>query len=450
MAPKNHKKQLISYTAGITLTVGALVSLIPASSVSASTSNQTKAVVSQKASNTTSSPARLPRFGDKGDTVIAVQRALMNNGFTLRGGATGVFDANTRTTLRNFQKVVGLKVTGRVDAATARVLKLNVASTTAPTASFPFTITTLPKRGDNGDAVVAIQSAIKKAGTTVRGGVDGVFGLGTTRSIEDFQRAKGLTVTGLLDPATAAALGLIEAQQPAPAQASTATSPAFTLTTMPKRGERGDKVRVLQQTLIASGIAIRGGADGVYGSFTTTAIKRFQRQNGLPVTGSLNAQTAYKMGLVAAPAMQLAVFPVQGPCSFIDTWHEARGGGRLHIGVDIIAPRGNLVYAVADGTITRTYVEGRDKLSGNGVRLTMADGTYFFYGHFDAIAPGIQVGSVVKAGQVIGTIGSTGNTSTPHLHLEIHPGGGDAINPFPIVKAIDACNVRTPRPAPAQ
>jgi murein DD-endopeptidase MepM/ murein hydrolase activator NlpD len=80
----------------------------------------------------------------------------------------------------------------------------------------------------------------------------------------------------------------------------------------------------------------------------------------------------------------------------------------------------------------------------------MADGTYFFYGHFDAIAPGIQVGSVVKAGQVIGTIGSTGNTSTPHLHLEIHPGGGDAINPFPIVKAIDACNVRTPRPAPAQ
>lgn len=410
---------------------------------------------SKKPSTTKSTPARLPRFGDKGEMVLAVQNALMQNGFTLRGGATGVFDKNTRITLRNFQKVVGLKVTGRVDAATAKVLKINVGTTDPTTtaapaaANFPFTVATLPKRGDQGDAVIAVQKAIEAAGTTVRGGVDGVFGLGVTRTLEDFQRAKGLPINGLLDETTAIALGLVAPAQ-APSAQSTAVTVAFSVDSLPQRGERGDRVRVLQQALLSKGIKIRGGADGSFGQLTSTAIRRFQRQNGLTITGAMNAQTAYKLGLIEAPAMQLSVFPVQGPCSFIDTWHDPRGAGRLHIGVDIIAPKGNLVYAVADGTITRTYHVGRDKLSGNGVRLTMADGTYFFYGHFDTIAHGIAVGVEVKAGQVLGTIGATGNTSTPHLHLEIHPGGGDAINPYPIMKAIDACGVTTARSAKAR
>jgi hypothetical protein len=147
------------------------------------------------------------------------------------------------------------------------------------------------------------------------------------------------------------------------------------------------------------------------------------------------------------PPVVLAQFPVQGNCWFTDTWGAPRSGGRKHEGVDIIAAANKFVYAVADGTLTRKYVDTPGALAGNGWRLTAPNGTYFFYAHFSAFAPNLAVGSTVKAGQVIGFIGQTGNAGTPHLHFEIHPGGGAAVNPTPAVKAVDGCKVTTP---PAQ
>lgn len=149
----------------------------------------------------------------------------------------------------------------------------------------------------------------------------------------------------------------------------------------------------------------------------------------------------------APPPVTLAQFPVQGNCWFTDTWGAPRSGGRTHQGVDIIARANQYVYAAADGTLTRKYVDTPGALAGNGWRLTTADGTYFFYAHFSAFAPNLAVGSTVKAGQVIGFIGQTGNAGTPHLHFEIHPGGGAAVNPTPAVKAVDGCKVTVP---PAQ
>ena len=144
---------------------------------------------------------------------------------------------------------------------------------------------------------------------------------------------------------------------------------------------------------------------------------------------------------------QISVFPTQGRCSFIDSWGWPRSGGRSHEGVDIMGAKGLAIYAVTDGIITKTY--GADSsLSGNAIRLTKADNTYFFYAHLDSIAPGIAVGTAVKAGQIIGYMGSTGNVGSSHLHFEIHPGGGPAVSPYPVVKAVDACNVTDVLPQP--
>ena len=418
-----------------------------------------------------------PIFGDKGPHVVAVQTAIMRNGFTLKGGATGVFNKSTQRALKSFQKVVGIKVTGVVDTATAKVLKVAAASTTTvqattttvqattttvaptttttPVVAYPLTTSTLPVRGAKGDAVVAVQKALKAAGLEVKGGIDGAFGSGTTSTIATFQTSKGLTATGVLDIPTAVALALIApvaapAPAPAPAAVSIASTPTLLdSSALPARGNRGDAVRTLQKALINAGIEVKGGADGVFGGATFVALQKFQTANALSVTGTLTTQTAVKLGLVAAPAVAISVFPVQGLCSYENTWHAPRGNGRKHLGVDIIAKEGKLLYAVADGTITKLYTEASDKLAGNGVRLTMADGTYFFYGHMQKIADGMTIGTKVKAGQVVGYLGKTGGTTTPHLHLEVHPLGGEAIDPTPIVAAVDACSVTTPLPIPA-
>jgi LysM repeat protein len=153
-----------------------------------------------------------------------------------------------------------------------------------------------------------------------------------------------------------------------------------------------------------------------------------------------------------APAnlpVQLAAFPVQGPCYFIDTWQAPRGGGRLHEGVDVMAKAGQYVYAVADGRLSRQTVDRPGSLSGNAWWLTAADGTYYFYAHLSAFAPDLKVGSRVVAGQIIGFVGRTGNAAGPHLHFEVHPKGGAAVNPTPIVRAVDGCKNTNPPPQPS-
>lgn len=381
-----------------------------------------------------SQPAPL-ELGATGEIVRAAQQAMIDNGFTLKGGATGVFDKRTLATLKAFQKVVGIKVTGRIDSATAEVLKISLVPA-APVAAAPASSTALPAFGARGESVSRLQRALVAKGVALVGGIDGIYGNGTKQAVAAFQKATNLPATGAVDNATAIALGLVAA--PAPAGAP---KKFLAAAEVPVRGQRGPKVRMVQQALIAKGVALKGGVDGRFGEATTTALKSFQTREGLAVTGRVNLQTGIELGVIAAPEVAIEVFPVEGPCGFADTWHAPRPNGRKHLGVDIIAREGQTLYAAISGTISYIYREGSNTLTGNGLRILSDDGTgtYLFYGHMKDFAPTIKIGAKVKAGDVVGRVGKTG-THTPHLHLEIHPRGGEAVNPYLAVKAKDTCN----------
>lgn len=376
-------------------------------------------------------------FGATGDVVKQVQNALIKAGYTVRGGADGVFGNATQSALKAFQTSNGLEPTGRVDARTAEAIQAVLGTT--PTTSDGTAAFVGLVAGSAGPSVQRLQERLIELGVAVRGGADGIFGPATAQAVKAFQTGQGLAATGKVDQATANAL--------AKPTTGGGQPPAGANTGYAQYGERGARVIKLQEALVKAGVSLRGGVDGVFGSGTSAALMEFQRQQGLSVSGKVDAATAAALGLGAlpdpivtpAPTVTLDAFPTAKPCGFADTWQFTRGGGRTHQGVDIIAAPGTEVYAAFTGKVSQVYVDAPGSLSGNGLKIRRPDGTYVFYAHLTALAPGIELGVPVTAGQLIGTVGMTGNAATPHLHFEIHPQGGAAINPYPIVKAMGGC-----------
>jgi LysM repeat protein len=120
--------------------------------------------------------------------------------------------------------------------------------------------------------------------------------------------------------------------------------------------------------------------------------------------------------------------PVPG-AGFVNDWGFPRAGGRFHNGNDLFAPRGTPVRAPVSGTVT----QATGQMGGNQVKLVGDDGNHWHGTHLDRFGASGRV----SAGDVIGYVGNTGNAhgGPPHLHLELHPGGGAPVNPYPLLFA---------------
>jgi murein DD-endopeptidase MepM/ murein hydrolase activator NlpD len=142
------------------------------------------------------------------------------------------------------------------------------------------------------------------------------------------------------------------------------------------------------------------------------------------------------------PAIARLLIPVEGvtPDRLLDTWGDARGADRAHQGLDIHAPRGTPVLAADSGTVLKLF-----ESEAGGIAIYQSDSTgdyVFYYAHMESRAPGLAEGDAVKAGHVIGYVGTSGNAAedAPHLHFEIAIApedgawyGGQPINPYDVL-----------------
>jgi peptidoglycan LD-endopeptidase LytH len=134
--------------------------------------------------------------------------------------------------------------------------------------------------------------------------------------------------------------------------------------------------------------------------------------------------------------------PVVGikPEQLTDTFTQARGEGRSHDAIDIMAPEGTPVIAASDGTVEKLFNSVRGGIT---IYERSPDQKWvYYYAHLSAYAPGLHEGQELKRGQVIAQVGHTGDASAagPHLHFAVYsmaPGErwwhGTPINPYPLL-----------------
>jgi murein DD-endopeptidase MepM/ murein hydrolase activator NlpD len=163
--------------------------------------------------------------------------------------------------------------------------------------------------------------------------------------------------------------------------------------------------------------------------------KRFKEARSLldRIAGFPGGQTAYPGESIVTIGGHRYSCPVEPPYSYTDTWGAARSGGRTHLGTDIMAPSGAKELAYTDGVISD---EHSNSLGGIVLYLKGDNGDEYYYAHLSGYA--LPEGTRVKAGQVVSYVGNTGDAryTAPHLHFEVHPGGGSPVNPYPYVKRV--------------
>jgi len=361
-------------------------------------------------------------LGSRGPAVRGLQRELRERG--LRVGVDGVFGRGTRRAVARLQRRLGLRVNGRVDRPLLWWMGLSVCGLPGPTSARGGPRDEL-RLGAYGPRVCVLQRALRRSGARLA--LDGGYGPRTEAAVRRAQRRVGLPATGVADDRLLARLRAGKRATPGGRASRPSGSVLFV-------GASGPRVRRVQEALRRRGYRL--AVDGAYGPRTRLAVARLQRRLGLRVNGAVDARLLRR--LAASRPHRLAVFPVQGPHSFIDDFGAPRHQGP-HQGNDIIAVRGAPVVAVADGAIEQmTRVERG--LGGIWIRLRADAGTAYYYAHLSSIAPGLVPGTRVAAGQRIGAVGRTGDArgGVHHLHFEIHPRGGRrVINPYAALRAVD-------------
>jgi peptidoglycan hydrolase-like protein with peptidoglycan-binding domain len=328
------------------------------------------------------------RLGSEGAAVRLLQQRL-------RIAVDGKFGPRTRVAVVALQRTKRLQADGVVGPRTWQALDGGAPtpiSSTTPSSSGRPTI----QLGSRGPAVVEAQKLLTVAG--YRTSADGQFGPGTRTAATAFQRFRGLTTDGVIGPSTWHAL---TSTAPVSIQliSSNQAEPFRTIGHKTHTVRSGDTLPSVARATKSTPAAL-------------AAANRLNPASRLNVGSKLNVPGDWRCVVPGA--------------SFINDYGFARAG-HLHAGNDLFAMRGTPVIAPVRGRVE--HREGG--LGGKAVNFHGADGHRYYFAHLDRFG----ATGTVSAGAVIGYVGNTGNavTTLPHLHFEIHPGGGAAINPFPTI-----------------
>ena len=251
--------------------------------------------------------------GNTGTQVTQLQSELIRLGY-LKSKASGIYDADTISAVRAFQKKNGLTANGTADKATqdllfsGTALDASATATPSPTPTPKPTATPSPtpeipgqtlRSGDSGSDVKILQRRLKALKYYV-GTIDGKMDKETVNALKKFQKAHGLTDDGVAGKETYAILfsdgALVKGTTPTPAATETptpeTTETAAASQTWPtlRKNDSGENVAQLQEALIQLGY-LTGKADGNYGTGTVSAVKEFQKANGLTEDGTAGEET---------------------------------------------------------------------------------------------------------------------------------------------------------------